>query len=186
MKLNTCALLLLALGCLSVSAAPPMGRVVNGTDASVENYPFVVSVECREIIERKREREDWEFFLYRSRCAAQLVLTPAVARSSRSSLWWQRRIAPQVALLASSQCSLVWPISVPVDPMWWPWSGSSHMSSTIRTTTMPMISPCSKWRYLLSSTTRLSVLCSCPVWTLPRPNWMRAARVHSLAGDWMR
>lgn len=56
MKLNTCALLLLALGCLSVSAAPPMGRVVNGTDASVENYPFVVSVECREIIERARER----------------------------------------------------------------------------------------------------------------------------------
>lgn len=49
MKLNTCALFLLALGCLSVSAAPPMGRVVNGTDASVENYPFVVSLELREI-----------------------------------------------------------------------------------------------------------------------------------------
>lgn len=62
MKLNTCALLLLALGCLSVSAAPPMGRVVNGTDASVENYPFVVSVECREIIERKRERIESSFF----------------------------------------------------------------------------------------------------------------------------
>lgn len=44
MKLNTCALLLLALSCVSVSAAPPMGRVVNGTDSRVENYPFVVSV----------------------------------------------------------------------------------------------------------------------------------------------
>lgn len=43
MKLNTCALLLLAVSCVSVSAAPPMGRVVNGTDAKVENYPFVVS-----------------------------------------------------------------------------------------------------------------------------------------------
>lgn len=44
MKLNTCALLLAAVSCVSVSAAPPMGRVVNGTDARVENYPFVVGV----------------------------------------------------------------------------------------------------------------------------------------------
>lgn len=59
MKLNTCAFLLLALGCLSVSAAPPMGRVVNGTDASVENYPFVVSMELREICVRGRTKSSF-------------------------------------------------------------------------------------------------------------------------------
>lgn len=59
MKLNTCAFLLLALGCLSVSAAPPMGRVVNGTDASVENYPFVVSMELREISVRGRTKSSF-------------------------------------------------------------------------------------------------------------------------------
>ncbi|KAH8417067.1 hypothetical protein KR222_002565, partial [Zaprionus bogoriensis] len=44
MKLNTSALLLLTVACVGVSAAPPMGRVVNGTDARVENYPFVISL----------------------------------------------------------------------------------------------------------------------------------------------
>jgi len=34
---------LLAIACVGVFAAPPIGRVVNGTDARVENYPFVVS-----------------------------------------------------------------------------------------------------------------------------------------------
>ncbi|EDW13953.1 chymotrypsin-2 [Drosophila mojavensis] len=39
-----CALLLLLFTCGSVYGAPPMGRVVNGTDAAVENYPFVISL----------------------------------------------------------------------------------------------------------------------------------------------
>ncbi|EDW66510.1 chymotrypsin-2 [Drosophila virilis] len=43
-RLNIFALLLLAIASASVYAAPPMGRVVNGTDATVEKYPFVISL----------------------------------------------------------------------------------------------------------------------------------------------
>ncbi|XP_034486952.1 chymotrypsin-2-like [Drosophila innubila] len=42
--LGTTVLLLLTIASVGVYAAPPIGRVVNGTDARVENYPFVISL----------------------------------------------------------------------------------------------------------------------------------------------
>ncbi|XP_034486951.1 chymotrypsin-2-like [Drosophila innubila] len=43
-NLGTSVFLLLTILSVGVYAAPPIGRVVNGTDARVENYPFVVSL----------------------------------------------------------------------------------------------------------------------------------------------
>ncbi|XP_034116861.1 chymotrypsin-2 [Drosophila nasuta] len=37
-------LAIVAIGNINVHAAPPMGRVVNGTDANVNDYPFVISL----------------------------------------------------------------------------------------------------------------------------------------------
>ncbi|KAL7731140.1 hypothetical protein ACLKA6_014336 [Drosophila palustris] len=43
-NLSTSLLIILAIASVGVYAAPPIGRVVNGTDARVENYPFMVSL----------------------------------------------------------------------------------------------------------------------------------------------
>lgn len=64
--------------------APQMGRVVNGTDSSVEKYPFVVSwIKCRNVGGMKIM---FILISFRFRCVDPVARIPAVAPLFPSSL----------------------------------------------------------------------------------------------------